>query len=101
MTIPEQILEELIKTNELLESQITNENKVYSFEEGIKAYDVKQIAELFDIAPNTVRRYAQTGKLPHFKLGDKYMFPIEDIYNWMKKQVDSNEDHILHLVSNL
>jgi len=99
MTIPERILEQLKDIKALLENFIMQEQTVYNFEEGIKAYDVKQVAELFDIAPNTVRRYAQEGKLPYFKLGDKYMFPVERLYEWMNKEVEINEDYIDKMVS--
>lgn len=44
-----------------------------------KAYDVKEVSQLFNITPVTVRRYLQEGKLKGVKFGVKWYVTEENI----------------------
>lgn len=94
MTVPERILEELQMIRMMLENQSGSGNKVRYMEEKVKSYDVQQVSELLHISPSTVRRYAQAGRLPHFKLGDKYMFPAVKLDEWLDKEVNDKNNQI-------
>ena len=100
MTIPELILEELQMIRTMLESQAANSNVKY-INDRVKAYDVQQVSELLHISPSTVRRYAQAGRLPHFKLGDKYMFPSAKLDEWLDKEVKEKDSQISALFGGL
>ena len=97
MTVPEEILSELREIRNLLGEFSPLKGAARGMLEGVEAYDVQKVSELFAISPSTVRRYAQAGKLPHFKLGDKYMFPVEKLCEWIEREVEENNNFIAEM----
>lgn len=45
-----------------------------------------EIARFLQIAERTVYQWAQTGKLPSFKIGNVWRFKREDIEHWIEEQ---------------
>jgi len=94
MTVPEQILQELQQIKYLVESHDFEVDYANKQEDGIRAYDVKKVSELLSVSPSTIRRHAQAGKLPCFKIGDRYMFPVKKLNRWVDDKVEENENYI-------
>lgn len=46
---------------------------------GMTAYDVKEVCQLFNLTPQTVRKYLQTGKIKGAKFGVKWYVTEENI----------------------
>ncbi|WP_029406936.1 helix-turn-helix domain-containing protein [Thiomicrorhabdus sp. Milos-T2] len=59
--------------------------------EPIKTLTLNQAAEFLQCNPETVRRLAQTGKIPCGKLGRKWVFIQQDLEQHIRKQYPSSE----------
>jgi excisionase family DNA binding protein len=47
-------------------------------------YNVSQAAKELRLAPITIRRMIRAGKIPHHKLGGKYLFTPEDLAEYLE-----------------
>jgi excisionase family DNA binding protein len=49
----------------------------------------RDVAEIIGVAPQTVREWVSTGKIPHIKLGTgrtaSVRFDIEELQEWLKR----------------
>lgn len=48
--------------------------------------DLRQCADYLGISPDTLYRYAATGFVPGFKLGNRWRFKLSTIEEWMEAQ---------------
>ena len=48
------------------------------------------VADMLGCSAYTIRDLARKKKIPHFKVGSKYMFREDSINDWICKQEDSN-----------
>ena len=45
---------------------------------------VGTVAEMLDVAPQTVYKWVRTGYIPHYKLGISVRFSREAVLEWLK-----------------
>ncbi len=57
----------------------------------MKFYSTEDVAEMFHIHPNTVRRHIKEGRLPAHRSGRKWIFTESDIEQYLKKAEPDNE----------
>ncbi|CAG0955488.1 hypothetical protein METP3_00468 [Methanosarcinales archaeon] len=47
---------------------------------------VKQVSELLQLSPSTVYSWAESGKIPSYKINGSIRFSREEIEEWIQKQ---------------
>lgn len=47
----------------------------------------EELARELQITPDTVRKYAKTGRLPSYKIGKSYRFDLEEIQTMTKQEI--------------
>ena len=52
-------------------------------------FDIKECAEYLKMHPEVLRRHCRTNKIPHFKVGGKYLFRKATIDNWIERQEET------------
>jgi excisionase family DNA binding protein len=52
---------------------------------------LRQTAELLQVCPETIRRLAQTGKIPSAKFGRKWVFIKQDLAQYIRNQYSITE----------
>lgn len=67
--------------------------------EQTKLLTLNQAAEFLQCNPETVRRLAQTGKIPSAKLGRKWVFIQQDLEQHLRKQYSTPES-VVQVVDN-
>ncbi len=55
--------------------------------DGKTYYDVQEVAAMFKVVPETVRRWAQAGRLPSRKLGLKTYISQKDLKAFQKERL--------------
>lgn len=50
-----------------------------------RSLNLKEVAEILAVHPNTVRTWANAGKIPHFRVGRQMRFSKKKIEEWMEK----------------
>ena len=53
----------------------------------LEILDIQGLARLLKIDPQTASRQAQRGKIPVFKIGNRWRFRLSDIMEWIGKKV--------------
>lgn len=59
-------------------------------EEEIKAYSVKEVAEMLHLPLSTLSFYCRDGDLPCFKIGRHYRILHEDLVQWIKEKKENS-----------
>ena len=54
-------------------------------------FDIKECAEYLRIHPESLRRMSRENKVPHFKVGGKYLFRKQTLDDWIEKQEEQHE----------
>lgn len=57
----------------------------------IKILNVREVAEMLKIDPQTVSRKANKGEIPAFKIGNQWRFRLKDIEEWINKEIKTNQ----------
>lgn len=50
--------------------------------------DIQQACEYLGISPETLYKYAATGFVPGFKMGDRWRFRRTKLDQWMDRKID-------------
>lgn len=56
-----------------------------------KVFTVREVAQIFSKHPNTIRAWAETGRLPVVRLGHELLFPREQILEIAEGRLPSAE----------
>jgi len=54
----------------------------------LKLYTIKEVAEILNINPATLRLWCRKGKIAHIKIGRLYRFQENHIQGFLKKDKD-------------
>jgi excisionase family DNA binding protein len=49
-------------------------------------YTTKELAELFMVSPQWVKRKIKIGELPSYRIGRQVRFKVSEIQEWIEKQ---------------
>lgn len=65
----------------------------------------KEAAEFLGMGEQTLRELAHSNQIPHIKNGRYFLFPVSELYNWLRITANKNFDDIkdpdvLQLVNN-
>lgn len=66
-------------------SIMNNDNKITEPERAMVTYKTEQVAELFKVDEYTVRRWVDEGKLKAYKVGRRWIYKQEDVFDLMEK----------------
>lgn len=47
---------------------------------------VEDVAQMLNVAPQTVYKWVRTGYIPHFKLGKSVRFSREAVFHWLSQR---------------
>jgi excisionase family DNA binding protein len=55
---------------------------------------VQEVADYLKVSPQTIYRFAQQGRIPALKVGNRWRFRPADIESWLQQQ----DDHVLSIL---
>ena len=56
--------------------------------------NIKEVADYLGVHTSTVYRYAQTGKIPAFKIGSDWRFTKKTLDKWMETKMMENQEKL-------
>ena len=82
-------LEEEITEENPLEKTPPNEHspkKELLFDNRIGIITVEELAVIFRLAPQTIRKWISYGKIPHVRIGRRYFFQKRSLEKWLNQK---------------
>ncbi len=91
MGVMEQILEQLQKLNEKINAlPAASQRGGTVLIDGKAALNTKEAVGLTGIGKQNLIEMARIGKIPHFKNGSNYIFPVKPLLEWMESEAYQN-----------
>jgi len=56
-----------------------------------KVFNIKKVADYLGVHPSTIYRYAQTNKIPAFKIDSDWRFSRKHIDQWIDQRVEKQD----------
>jgi len=91
MTVLEKILMELQNLNSKIEKIETSESNNYpKLLNGKANLNSTEAIELLGIGRNKLLELVHSNAIPHIANGSKYLFPVDQLFNWIKYKASEN-----------